>query len=189
MTTVANLLDASHQAHGFYLKNLPRMVAIPGQSMADAQPGNAEEAARWLREALRTRSAADALDPAHTDAAWPEEAPHYPHADLMAFYSQALVKDPNVVPDAVSDLLDRSHRAHALYIQHTPHMTIVAGASSPVASVGDAVEAHRWLEEAAQTRAAAQILDPLHRDPAWRAESAQYPHDELLQFYQQQLTA
>lgn len=189
MTTVAALLDASHQAHAFYLKALPRMVTLPGQSLPDAQYGDAETATRWLREALRTRTAANDLDPAHTDPAWGDEAAQYPNRELLGFYAQALERGPDVVPDLVSDLLTRSHRAHALYVQNVPRMTATAGQMTPFASVGDAVEAHRWLEEAAQTRVAAQLLDPDHRDPAWRAEVPQYPHDELLQFYQQQLTA
>ena len=107
----------------------------------------------------------------------------------MEFYLQELAKGPGVGPDPVSDLLDRSHRAHALYVEHVPHMVVVTGQSSPVMQKGDAGEARRWLEEAAQTRVTAQLIDPAYTDPAWRAEAAQFPHEELLQFYRQQLSS
>lgn len=87
---------------------------------------------------------------------------------------------------SVRDQLAAAQRAHRLYEQHSPRM--VANGVVVERAAGDPDEALRYLKEAARARAQAEVIDPTHSDPAWAAEAAQFPHQELLVFYLQQLS-
>lgn len=76
--------------------------------------------------------------------------------------------------EAVADLLERSHVAHVAYRD-----AIRAGDPPALATVN--------LVNAQRHRLSAHALDPDHTDPAWTADAAKYPHDELVAFYAQQL--
>lgn len=87
----------------------------------------------------------------------------------------------------VREHLDASHRAHLRYHDALPRQTAMPGGPLIVAG-GHAGLARLSLEEAQRERAAALALDPDRIDQAWRDEAAQFPHDELMAFYQEQLT-
>ena len=58
----------------------------------------------------------------------------------------------------------------------------------PQLQPGEASAALQALKDAAAARAQAQLIDPNHESPAWADEGAEFPHDELLLFYLQQLS-
>jgi hypothetical protein len=87
----------------------------------------------------------------------------------------------------IADALQSSRQAHAMYTQLSPRMAAVAG-STPVLQQGDARGALDALKKAAAARAYAELLDPLHQDPAWAEDGRTHPAQETLVFYLQVLS-
>lgn len=83
---------------------------------------------------------------------------------------------------SVADALAASRRAHINYQSAKPRQT----PSGPTS--GDPVAATDALKVAASNRAYAERQDPSHADGAWRGDPTPTVHDELLEFYLQQLT-
>lgn len=98
-----------------------------------------------------------------------------------------VVDPPAPAQPTVADLLAQSQRAHLLYHQESPRMAAQSGAL-PVMQPGNPAAAREWIKQAAASRAQAELIDPTHSDPAWADEPAQFPHQELLVFYLQQLS-
>ncbi len=55
------------------------------------------------------------------------------------------------------------------------------------ATPGDTTAALGYLQQAADARTQADLLDPAHVDPSWSDEAAQFPHEELTRFYAEQI--
>ncbi len=86
----------------------------------------------------------------------------------------------------VRELLALSRAAHVNYHAAIPRMALAAGIVQR--NEGDPAEALMRLKAAAATRAQAERMDPLHRNPAWAEEAATHPHQELLVYYLLQLS-
>lgn len=94
--TVAQLLSTSRQAHQRY-RSLAGRIGKDGKVNVQPRLGACGDA---IREALAARTDADALDPAHTDHAWLDdaEAMRSDHASLVQFYVAYLA------PEALEDV-------------------------------------------------------------------------------------
>lgn len=86
--SVAELLQASRDAHQRYRENVSRRVPH-GQSTIGI-PGDATAAGLALVEACRFRTEAHALDPQHVAAAWRDEPLTHDHDALQDFYAHVL---------------------------------------------------------------------------------------------------
>lgn len=86
MSQVADELRASRAAHTRY-----RQAAGKIDSKGNVSEAKNHDVCRVaLEEALNHRTAAHALDPEHTDAAW--ERDKADHVDLMAFYQSQIAR-------------------------------------------------------------------------------------------------
>lgn len=86
-----------------------------------------------------------------------------------------------VDPTQIADLLRQSRDAHADYRANVTR-------STPNGIVqGDPIAARAALQRASDLRIQAAALDPDFTAPAWRQEPVTHNHDELQDFYQQQL--
>lgn len=79
---------------------------------------------------------------------------------------------------SVADLLQQSRDAHQRYRAALPNRQ---------GYVGNAIIARGALQDAQTARLAAVAADPTHSDAAWKDEPITHDHDELLDFYAQQL--
>lgn len=87
--------------------------------------------------------------------------------------------------DTIRELLDQSRTAHQEYRANVTRR--IAQAQSTVIVRGDAERAGAALWRACRLRVEAHALDPQQTDPAWQDEANSHPHDELLDFYSDQL--
>ena len=85
--TVAQLLEQSRAAHKTYRQHAGRM-----KEGRLASPIKLDLCGDAIRTALKARTEADALDPAHSDSAWAEDLVQMQatHAELVAFYCKYL---------------------------------------------------------------------------------------------------
>jgi hypothetical protein len=90
--SVKDLLELSQSAHMRYQQHLPRMAAVVGLAMPQAQSGDPDSALLALKAAAATRAQAELIDPDHRDPAWQQAEATHPAKDLLVFYVQQLSK-------------------------------------------------------------------------------------------------
>lgn len=88
---------------------------------------------------------------------------------------------------SIAELLDGSRAAHLRYRDNVTRR-IGDGTGSTVVVEGNAEAASMALIEACRLRAEAHVLDPQRMDPAWLDQPIRYNHDEVLDFYVEQLS-
>jgi hypothetical protein len=86
--TVAELLQASRDAHQRYREAVPHRVTSGASTVIVA--GDAEVAGQALHEACRLRTEAHVLDPQRIDPAWQDEPSTHDHDTLLDFYATQL---------------------------------------------------------------------------------------------------
>lgn len=87
-------------------------------------------------------------------------------------FDQAPARDIPVSKN-VDTLLTQSRAAHAAYREAMTRNDLIAARTS--------------LQEAHDTRVAAQAADPTFTSPIWGAHDGSHPHRELVKFYEEQL--
>lgn len=89
--TIADLLRDARKAHEDYRRNVPHMRHSVAKGKPEVVSGDKEKSIAAMRDALRLRQEADALDPNHLDLAWKAElAENYRNSSLVEWYTEQL---------------------------------------------------------------------------------------------------
>jgi hypothetical protein len=105
--TVSELLSAARTAHETYRRSVPHMRPNTSGKLVQVS-GDIAAAEAAVRDALRLRLEADALDPDHADPAWKAEiSSNYRNSELCAWYTSIIAAGS--LPEAERQVIAQAH--------------------------------------------------------------------------------